>query len=186
MKHTKLIIPFATALFTLTAPPALFAADEPKSGAVTTADAAADGKFMEHVIRGGLTQIKAAEIAQGETKHEDVKNFAKSMEKDHTDVNKNLRTLTDRMNLKMPTDFGEHQPFIDGLEAKAKADAPDFDRTYVAAAVEAHEKCVKMFETFSTTTKNADLKAFADNTLPGLRTHLKHSKDLLATLGGRK
>lgn len=186
MKHTKLIIPFATALLTLTVPPVLFAADAPKSGAVTTADAAADGKFMQDVIHGNLTEIKAAKIAEGQTKREDVKNFAKSMEKDHTDVNKNLMTLVDRMKLKLSKDPGEHQPFLDGLKAKAKANDPDFDHTYVAAAVESHEKCVKMFETFSSTTKNADLKAFADNTLPGLKTHLKHSQDLLATLNGKK
>lgn len=186
MKDTRLLIPLIHAALLLSVPRAICAADQPATGAVTTNDAASDGKFMKDVIRGGLTEIKAAEIAYGHTKRADVKSFAEIMEKDHKDVNKNLLALTERMKLQMPKDYGEHQPFIDGLKAKAKANDPDFDRTYAAAAVEAHEKCVKMFETFAATTKNPDLKAFAENTLPGLKTHLRHSKDLLAALGGRK
>ena len=183
MKHKMLVTTIATALLTFTVTPALFAADDVKTERTTTAQATADAQFMDHVTRGGLMQIKAADIAQGRTKRDSVKDFAKSIEKDHTDVNKNLKTLADRMKMKTPTDLGEHQAFIDGLKAKTDA---DFDRTYVAAAVTSHEKCVEMFEKFSGTTKNADLKAFADNTLPGLRTHLKNGQSLLGTLGGAK
>ena len=183
MKHTTLVTTIATALLTFTVTPALFAADDAKTERSTAAQATADAQFMDHVTRGGLMQIKAADIAQGRTKRESVKDFAKSIEKDHTDVNKHLKTLADRMNMKTPSDLGEHQAFIDGLKAKTDA---DFDRTYVAAAVTSHEKCVEMFEKFSGTTQNADLKAFASNTLPGLRTHLQHAKTLLETLGGAK
>ena len=183
MKHTILLTSIAAALFTLTVPPAVFAADEAKTEKTDTAQATADAQFMHEVIRGGFTEIKSAEIAQHETKRDDVKEFAKTMEKDHKDVNKNLKTLADRMKMKLPNDFGDHQAYIDGLKAKAKANAEDFDRTYVAESVAAHSRCVAMFEKFSSETKNADLKAFADNTLPGLRTHLKRATDLLAVLG---
>jgi len=183
MKHKMLVTTITTALLTFTVNPALFAADDAKTESTTAAEATADAHFMDHVTRGGLTEIKAAEIAQDKTKRDDVKEFAKSMARDHADVNKNLKALADRMNMKLPEDLGEHQAFIDGLKAKTDA---DFDRTYVAATVLSHEKCVDMFEKFSSATKNADLKAFADNTLPGLRTHLTNSRALLATLGGAK
>jgi len=98
-------------------------------------------------------------------------------------VNKNLKVLADRMEMKLPKDLGNHQPFIDGLKAKTDA---DFDRTYIAASVMSHQKCIGMFEKFSAATKNADLKAFANSTLPGLRTHLKNAEALLQTLDGPK
>lgn len=184
MKHTILATTIAAALLTFTATPALFAADEAKTESTTTAArATADARFMDDATRGGLMQIQAAEIAEGKTKREDVKEFAKTMQKDHADVNKNLKALADRMEMKLPKDIGDHQAFIDGLKAKTDA---DFDRTYVAATVLSHQKSVATFEKFSEATKNADLKAFADNTLPGLRTHLKHSETLLQTLGGDK
>ncbi len=185
MKHKILITTIATALLTFTATPAIIAAEVVKeeSTNTTAAQATSDARFMDDVTRANLMEIKAADIAQGKTKRDDVKDFAKSIEKDHTDVNKNLKTLADRMKMKLPKDLGDHQAFIDGLKAKTDA---DFDRTYVAATVASHEKCVALFEKFSSSTKNADLKAFADNTLPGLRTHLSHSKTLLETLGGTK
>ncbi len=185
MKHKILITTIATALISFTVNPALFAADAANTGSITaaetTADATADARFMEHATRGGLMEIQAGEIAEGKTKRDDVKGFARAMQRDHADVNKNLKTLADRMKMKLPTDAGDHQPFLDGLKAKTDA---DFDRTYVAASVVSHQKCIAMFEKFSATTKNADLKAFADNTLPGLRTHLKNGEALLSTLGG--
>ena len=183
MKHTTLVTTIATALLTFTVTPALFAADDVKTERTTATQATADAQFMDHVTRGGLMQIQAAEIAEGKTKREDVKEFARAIQRDHADVNKNLKTLADRMTMKLPKDIGDHQAFIDGLKAKTDA---DFDRTYVSATVLSHQKCVEMFEKFSGTTKNADLKAFADNTLPGLRTHLKNGQSLLGTLGGAK
>ena len=183
MKHTTLVTTIATALLTFTVTPALFAADDVKTERTTASQATADAQFMDHVTRGGLMQIQAAEIAESKTKREDVKEFAKAIQRDPADANKNLKTLAERMTMKLPKDIGDHQAFIDGLKAKTDA---DFDRTYVAATVLSHQKCVGMFEKFSGTTENADLKAFADNTLPGLRTHLKHSQMLLETLGGAK
>jgi putative membrane protein len=183
MKHKILLTSIAAALLTFTVPSAVYAADPVTTSKTDTEQATADAQFMHEVIRGGLTEIKAAEIAMHRTGRDDVKEFAKTMAKDHADVNKNLKTLADRMKMKLPTDYGDHQAFLDGLKVKAKENAPDFDRTYVAESVAAHERCVAMFEKFSGETKNADLKAFADNTLPGLRTHLKRGIDLLAVLG---
>ncbi len=183
MKHNIITTTITAALVAFSTSSAIFAADVVKTENTAAASATADATFMDAVTRANLMEIKAADIAQGKTKRDEVKDFAKSIEKDHTDVNKNLATLADRMTMKLPKDLGDHQAFIDGLKAKTDA---DFDRTYVAATVASHKKCVSMFEDFSANTKNADLKAFADNTLPGLRTHLKNSEALLLTLGGDK
>ena len=182
MKNKILTTTLATALLSLTMAPAIFAADAVRTETTSsTATATADAHFMDEVTRGGLTEIEAAKIAQDKTKRDDVKAFAKTMEADHTDVNKNLKTLADRMAMKLPTNVGDHQAFIDGLKLKTDS---DFDRTYIAATVDSHRKCVAMFELFWGSTQNADLKAFAANTLPGLRTHLKNAETLLVALGG--
>jgi putative membrane protein len=185
MKHNKILITtIVTALITFAVNPALIAADEVKPESTTAAaNATADATFMTDATRAGLMEIKAGDIAEGKTKRDNVKEFAKAMQRDHTDVNKNLQTLADRMTMKLPKDLGDHQPFIDGLKAKTDA---DFDRTYIAATVMSHHACIGMFEKFAASTKNADLKAFAENTLPGLRTHLKNAEVLLETLGGAK
>lgn len=180
---TKILVTTIASLIALTVAPTSFAAEVVKTEESAAASATADARFMENVTRDNLMEIKAAEIAEDKTKRDSVKGFAKSIEKDHADVNKNLKVLADRMEMKMPKDLGDHQAFIDGLKAKTDA---DFDRTYVAATVASHKKCVVQFEEFARSTRNTDLKAFADTTLPGLRTHLKNSETLLVTLGGSK
>ena len=49
---------------------------------------------------------------------------------------------------------------------------------YADMMVSDHKKMVSLFEDASKSTSHADLKAFAKNTLPGLKAHLKHAEDL--------
>ena len=48
----------------------------------------------------------------------------------------------------------------------------NFDRLYVHAMVSGHSGTVQMFETYATTGKDPDVKAFAKATLPTLKAHL--------------
>jgi putative membrane protein len=172
MKTNILITSIAAALLSFTVVPAIFAEDPVKT-ALTESDAAADGRFMDAVTRGNLAEIKAGEIAKDKTSRDDIKDFAKMMIKDHTDVNKNLKVVADKMNINLPKDVGaEKQAWLDKLY---NASNSEFDRMYINAMADDHQKTVTLFEDFSRSTKNADLKTFADNTLPGLRTHLQKS-----------
>src|SRR5688572_22703718 len=82
---------------------------DPAAPAATKSDAAADGKFMEAAAQGGLTEIAASEIAEDRTKRDEVKHFAKLMIKDHKDVAKNLKSVTDKMNIQLPKDYSAEQ-----------------------------------------------------------------------------
>src|SRR5688500_10126363 len=151
--------------------------------AATKADAAADGKFMEAAAQGGLTEIAASEIAEDRTKRDEVKHFAKMMIKDHKDVAKNLKSVTDKMNIQLPKDYSaEQKAAIDKLKASSDA---EFDGMYANMMVSDHKKMVTLFEDFSTSGSHADLKAFAKNTLPGLKSHLKHAEDLAKAVGAK-
>jgi putative membrane protein len=143
--------------------------------------AAVDGKFIEFVAQGNLTEIELSEQAKDRSKRDDVKHFARMMVKDHTDVKKNLKTLTDRMNIDLPKEANIEQRAVIS-RMKEAADA-DFDKMYADAMVSDHTKMVAMFEEFSKNASNADLKAFAENTLPGLKTHLGHAKNLATAVG---
>jgi putative membrane protein len=60
----------------------------------------------------------------------------------------------------------------------------EFDREFIRAAVKSHEKGVKSFEKQSTSATDADVKAFAANTLPTLREHLQMARDLDKKMSG--
>ena len=52
--------------------------------------------------------------------------------------------------------------------------------------VSAHKDAVSLFERYTKSGNNADLKAFAAKTLPHLRDHLKMAEDLSATVKAEK
>ena len=57
-----------------------------------------------------------------------------------------------------------------------------FDRGFVEAQVKAHQEAIALFEQEATSGADAELKAFAQKQLPGLRNHLKQAQDLQAKL----
>lgn len=176
---TKLTTTIAVALLTLTAVPAIFAEDAVKTELKTT-DTANDGRFIDSAFRAGLAEIKAGEIALEQGTHEGVIAFAKMIVKDHTDVNKNLKAITDEMKLELPKDPGTaNQEWLQKIVSAPKA---SFDSIYIETMVIDHQRIVTLFEDFSTATKNDNLKAFAVRTLPGLRAHLERSLEWKKTL----
>ena len=60
----------------------------------------------------------------------------------------------------------------------------DFDRAFVSHMVAGHEKAIRMFEAASASLQDADLKEYADNTLPVLREHLRMAQDLQSQIVG--
>jgi putative membrane protein len=58
------------------------------------------------------------------------------------------------------------------------ASGAEFDKEYLAAVVSSHKTCVSAFEDISKESKDTDVKAFADKTLPALKAHHDKAKEL--------
>ena len=54
----------------------------------------------------------------------------------------------------------------------------DFDRAYAAAMLSDHQKAVALFEQPPRKGKDADVRAYAEKTLPTLRKHLTMAEEL--------
>ena len=76
----------------------------------------------------------------------------------------------------------EHQKTIDKL---SKLSGADFDKAYMSDMLKDHEKDVAMFEKEANSGKDADVKAWANTTLPTLRDHLQMARDIAAKVGVR-
>lgn len=57
-----------------------------------------------------------------------------------------------------------------------------FDRGFIEAQVKAHQEAIELFDQEAKNGSDAELKAFAQKQLPGLRNHLKQAQDLQAKL----
>jgi putative membrane protein len=133
-----------------------------------------DSKFMTEAASGGMMEVKAAQIAGQRCSSNQVKDFAKEMITDHTKANGELRDLAKQKNVALPDSMSnDDQKNIDKL---MKEDAKHFDKTYIDMMVDDHKKAVDAFQKVVDNPKDADVKIWADKTLPTLKHHLEMAK----------
>jgi putative membrane protein len=130
-----------------------------------------DRQFVEKAADGGKAEVMLGELAQKQASDEQVKQFGNRMVKDHGKANDELARLASAKGISLPTTVGrEHRAHADKL---AKLSGAAFDRAYMKHMVDDHKKDISEFEKQAKSGKDAELKAFAERTLPTLREHLK-------------
>lgn len=147
-----------------------FAADNP------------DESFFENAAEAGHAEVAAGNVAKTKGMSADVKKFAATMVTDHTAANEKLKAIADKKGVKLPTEPSLKQKTKQKLlELK---DGAEFDSAYIDAQIEDHEATVKLLQEEITTGKDADAKAFATQTLPKVKHHLKMVQALKAGHAG--
>ncbi|KQQ53584.1 hypothetical protein ASF84_17355 [Pseudomonas sp. Leaf127] len=155
-------------LFVAMASSMAFAADSPKA-------------FVDEASAKGIAEIEAGKLAQQKSQSADIKTFAQMMITDHTAANEKLKGIATTKKLEVSSDAE--------LMDKAKAlilDIRDesFDKSYANNQVKAHEQTIELFNEQIKDGKDAEIKAFAEATLPKLEAHLKEAKALSKKYGG--
>jgi putative membrane protein len=142
------------------------------NGTIAVDQSTAD--FMVKVADVGMTEVKLGGIAQEKAMNKRIKDFGEMMTRDHTKAGDELKSLARRKNVTLPDSIGsDHRNKIDNLEKK---NGKDFDRAYIDMMVDGHQSTVNDFEKASNNTKDPDVKAWVDKTLPTLRAHLASAK----------
>lgn len=72
----------------------------------------------------------------------------------------------------------EHQATAQQL---AQLSGPEFDRQYLNAMLQDHQKDIAEYERFAAQTANQQLRQYATNQLPILRTHLQMVQSLMGS-----
>lgn len=139
---------------------------------------AADVKFVKTEAAAGNAELKIAELGVQKAERADVKAFAEMLVKDHTQANTELNALATEKGVEVSAVISpKHAEEFQKLE---KASKGDFDKEFLSEMVSAHEKSVSNFEEAAKDAKNSDLKAWAEKTLPTLKSHLAKAKELAA------
>jgi putative membrane protein len=137
-------------------------------------------EFMTKVSDVGMTEVKLGQMAQDKAISQRVKDFGAMMVKDHTAAGDELKNMARQKNVTLPeTMSNDHQKKTDDLNKKT---GKDFDKAYIKAMVDGHQSTVSDFEKASKNTKDADVKAWVDKTLPTLRMHLDSAKAIQKSL----
>lgn len=132
--------------------------------------------FVKEAAASDMFEIQSSQLAltKGDPK---IKTFAQMMVDDHTKTSTELKSAAGKANAQVPTAMAtSQQRMVDNL--KDDSNSGDFTRRYLDDQVSAHEDAVSLFERYSKGGDNAELKSWAEKTLPKLREHLKMAQDL--------
>lgn len=152
--------------------------DMPKAAAaVKHASANADARFVLQASEGGMMEAAKGKLAAQKGAHEGVKQFGQKMVDDHSKVNDELKSIADAKNITLPGETPQ-SPMHATLAKFEKLEGAAFDRAYVEDQIRDHEKTIVLFEREAKTGKDAELKAFAEKTLPAIKEHLTMAQDL--------
>ncbi len=144
--------------------------------------APSSASFVENASAKGVAEVEAGKLAQQKGVAADVKSFAQMMVSDHTAANQKLQSIAQQKKLKV----SDHAQMMDKAKAMIMElrNAKSFDQAYANNQVKAHEATIKLFEDEASNGTDADLKAFAMDTLPKLKAHLAEAQKLAAAHGG--
>ncbi len=118
-----------------------------------------------------MAEVEAGKLAEQKAQDAQVKQFAQRMVHDHTQANDRLKQIAASHGVSLPAHLDKKgQKELDKL---GKLSGEDFDKTYMKDQVSDHKKVIDEFEKEAKSGKNADIRNFAENTLPTLKEHLQ-------------
>ena len=152
------------AMIALLAPPLAFGAPQP------------DASFYKKAAESGIFEVDAGNQAQQKANIQAVKDFGAMMVKDHTAANDQLKSLAASKNVSLPTSAS-----VAEIAAKGKLDVltgDTYDKSYIRGQIKAHREAIALFKKEIASGQDADVKSFAQQTLPTLEKHLKAARDI--------
>jgi putative membrane protein len=142
----------------------------PPAHAATTVSPA-DQAFLITAAQINLTEMKLGDLALQNAQRDDVREFARTMMKDHMALNGDLKALAAQKEITLPDTLdAANQQMVDKLTALKGA---DFDKAYIGGMYKGHKKAVKAFTAESTAATDPDVKSFVDKATPVLAEHLR-------------
>lgn len=141
----------------------------PANAATTVSPA--DQAFLLTAAQINLTEMKLGALALQNGQRDDVKEFARTMMKDHMALNEDLKTLAVQKEITLPDTLdAANEGMVDKLTALTGA---DFDKAYIGGMYKGHKKAVKLFTHEGATVTDPDVKNFLDKATPILTEHLR-------------
>jgi putative membrane protein len=131
--------------------------------------------FVTEAAQSDMFEIKSSTLAATKTTG-DVQAFAKQMVTDHTKTTNDLKGLVSTTRASSPTAMStSQQSMLDKLNGLS---GDDFAKQYISEQVSAHKTAVSLFQRYANGGHNAQLKAWAAETLPTLQHHLDMANSL--------
>ncbi len=129
-----------------------------------------DSTFIKTVARAGLAEVQDGQLAQSNG-NSAVQAVGARMVTDHTKANDQLKSIAMQLGATVPSAPTAHDAAM--TEKLQALHGSAFDAMYLKGQKMAHIKAIAAFKQEISMGGNAQLKAFATQTLPTLQEHLK-------------
>ncbi len=178
-KRKRWILGLVSAV-TLAGPAGSFGAKPPsdKGDHVATGG---DVVFLDAAASGGIFEVEAGRLARQQAESSEVKELGQMMVTDHSQAGKKLAKLARQKHIPLPSKITPAQQ--EAMRKLSPLSGWAFDRAYVKTMVQDHRKDVTAFQSTAQNGTDADVKAFAAETLPTLQMHLEKIKAIAARMG---
>ncbi len=141
------------------------------------------GDEKEFIVKAGiagLAEVQQGNLALQKAQSADVRQYAQRMVTEHSTSNNELSQLATAKGLALAAELdGEHKSALEHLAGLSGA---DFDKAYMQHMISDHEKAIGDFTKAATTATDADIKGWAQKTLPALQQHLQLAREISAKL----
>jgi len=129
-----------------------------------------DKSFIEKAAKAGMKEVAISESVLDRLVNPQVKQFAQMMVSDHSGANAELAALASAKGVTLPI---KEAKYTDKWSKKNN----EVDEDYMEEMVSDHKDAVDLFED-AAKSKDPEIAAFAQKTLPKLQQHLATAKDL--------
>lgn len=134
--------------------------------------------FVEKAGQSDMFEIEAAKIAETRATNSQVKAFAKQMIAAHTATSAELGKAITESGQTLAPPAALNNDMAGKISDLNKADAKDFDKTYVDGQVDAHQSALNLLQRYAEDGDVPAIKAFAAATAPKVQKHLDMAKTL--------
>jgi putative membrane protein len=139
-----------------------------------TSSGSEDIEFVLDAAKGGMAEVELGKLAAQRAQNDEVKKFAQRMVDDHSKANDELKQIAQSKSIKLPEELDAKDKAL--MQRLEKMNGPAFDRAYMTAMLNDHQKDVSEFKREANAGRDAQVKSFASSTLPTLEEHLQHAK----------
>lgn len=174
------VLPFAAGCESEQSPPAVDKAQDAVAAPVGQMSASTVGQTVDGYVTaaamGDMYEIQSAEIALERSQTRDIREMAEMIRTDHTQASANLKQVAPQAapGAQIPTELDERRKgMIDNLRSAPQA---EFDRTYRAQQVAAHEEALTLHRGFADNTEAGPLAEHARTVVPKIEMHLRMAR----------
>lgn len=138
--------------------------------------ASIDKMFVKAAMQGGLAEIELGQLTLEKSSNDKVKQFAKKMVDDHTEMNEKLRPVALQLGVDIPTEPSKKDK--GRIKKMQDLSGQAYDDAYIKDMVKDHKQDVSVFHTIASNGHTASVKDVATSGGQTVAEHLQMAQQL--------